>query len=393
MGENLDVEGRLAVRTPMQWDAGPNGGFSDRPEAPPHPSAARPACRAGARQRRRPAPGPGLAVVVRPHADPPLPADAADRLVRRRGARPRRPGGARPRLPRCDDWRLLAVHNLGADDAIVTLELGPVAEGSVLRDVLDGREDQPLDPQRPGRGPRRRAPRAVAAGARPGGAGLRLTRGASGLARCSASARATGHAPSLVFDTTVHVMSVLRSWTLRNDTPASLPTRATTPSSARARTPARSGTSVDSMLRAVTMSSTTSAGTRAPRLQGAPERRDVGRRRVQTAVPGADDREVQDVGSRPVLPQVADGGVGGQLVRAQEGRGRHARRPAHALEDELLEGSAGHPPAPRGEHDVGAVVVRATSRPARTPGDPVEHPPGSPPSSSACAPARGARGR
>jgi maltose alpha-D-glucosyltransferase/alpha-amylase len=28
MGENLDVEGRLAVRTPMQWAAGPNAGFS-----------------------------------------------------------------------------------------------------------------------------------------------------------------------------------------------------------------------------------------------------------------------------------------------------------------------------------------------------------------------------
>ena len=31
MGENLDVEGRLAVRTPMQWDDGPNGGFSTAP--------------------------------------------------------------------------------------------------------------------------------------------------------------------------------------------------------------------------------------------------------------------------------------------------------------------------------------------------------------------------
>jgi hypothetical protein len=48
-------------------------------------------------------------------------------------------------VARCEEWRLLAVHNFGSDDAIVTLELGPVAEGSVLRDVLDGREDQPLD--------------------------------------------------------------------------------------------------------------------------------------------------------------------------------------------------------------------------------------------------------
>ena len=28
MGENLDAEGRMAVRTPMQWTSGPNGGFS-----------------------------------------------------------------------------------------------------------------------------------------------------------------------------------------------------------------------------------------------------------------------------------------------------------------------------------------------------------------------------
>ena len=28
MGENLDIEGRLAVRSPMQWSAGPGGGFS-----------------------------------------------------------------------------------------------------------------------------------------------------------------------------------------------------------------------------------------------------------------------------------------------------------------------------------------------------------------------------
>jgi len=28
MGENLDIEGRMAVRSPMQWTAGKNGGFS-----------------------------------------------------------------------------------------------------------------------------------------------------------------------------------------------------------------------------------------------------------------------------------------------------------------------------------------------------------------------------
>jgi hypothetical protein len=37
----------------------------------------------------------------------------------------------------------------------------------------------------------------------------------------SATRRATGQAPSEVFDTTVHVRAVPGSWTLRNDTPAS----------------------------------------------------------------------------------------------------------------------------------------------------------------------------
>jgi glycosidase len=31
MGENLAAEGRNAVRTPMQWSSGPNGGFSTAP--------------------------------------------------------------------------------------------------------------------------------------------------------------------------------------------------------------------------------------------------------------------------------------------------------------------------------------------------------------------------
>ena len=30
MGENLRLRGRDAIRTPMQWSAEPNGGFSDR---------------------------------------------------------------------------------------------------------------------------------------------------------------------------------------------------------------------------------------------------------------------------------------------------------------------------------------------------------------------------
>ena len=94
MGENLAAEGRLAVRTPMQWTSGRNGGFS--PAAPrklPGPVVRR-RVRAGARQRRRPAPRPRLAAVVHEAAGPPLPRVARAGLGRVPGARPAAPGGA-----------------------------------------------------------------------------------------------------------------------------------------------------------------------------------------------------------------------------------------------------------------------------------------------------------
>src|SRR4051794_41846446 len=37
MGEDLDLEGRMAVRTPMQWTAGRQGGFSPAPPPRPRP--------------------------------------------------------------------------------------------------------------------------------------------------------------------------------------------------------------------------------------------------------------------------------------------------------------------------------------------------------------------
>ena len=38
MGENLEIEGRLAVRVPMQWTSGPGGGFSTAGRNPPMPN-------------------------------------------------------------------------------------------------------------------------------------------------------------------------------------------------------------------------------------------------------------------------------------------------------------------------------------------------------------------
>ena len=59
MGENLDIEGRLAVRTPMQWTDQRNGGFSTR----------RPVPAAAAGGRRAPS-GPSTSTSPRQRTDP-----------------------------------------------------------------------------------------------------------------------------------------------------------------------------------------------------------------------------------------------------------------------------------------------------------------------------------
>jgi trehalose synthase len=145
MGENLAIEGRLSVRTPMQWDAGPNGGFSTAPR----------------RRLARPQP---TGVWAPEHVNAAAQREDDDslwsfmrRLIRRYRQMPEIGwsdvevlGHDQPsvlaHVCRCDDWRLLAVHNLLGEDTIVSLELGEVPADAVLRDVLTGAEDVPVDP-------------------------------------------------------------------------------------------------------------------------------------------------------------------------------------------------------------------------------------------------------
>ena len=133
MGENLEVEGRMAVRTPMQWSAEPNGGFStvDDPA-----------------RLRRPLPrgeyGPEHVSVAAQRRDPDSLMSWFERLVRRRRECPELGFGTLELLEtgapsvfahRCD-WdgaTIVAVHELAGREAEVTL---PVEDGEALVDLF-----------------------------------------------------------------------------------------------------------------------------------------------------------------------------------------------------------------------------------------------------------------
>ncbi|TDV44309.1 alpha-amylase family protein [Actinophytocola oryzae] len=116
MVENLDVEGRLSSRTPMQWSDGPHAGFSSAPE--------------GARLCR-PLPEDHAANVADQRRDPHSLLNWMERLIRQRKECPEFGWGKLELLHtkgavlvhRCvwDGTAVVAVHNLGDEPATVTL--------------------------------------------------------------------------------------------------------------------------------------------------------------------------------------------------------------------------------------------------------------------------------
>ena len=87
MGENLDIEGRMRVRSPMQWSDEPNAGFSTAPA----PGDALPA------GHRRPGSGPSAVNVAAQRRDPESLLNWFERLIRRRRESPGdRAGAAAP---------------------------------------------------------------------------------------------------------------------------------------------------------------------------------------------------------------------------------------------------------------------------------------------------------
>jgi glycosidase len=138
MAENLAVEGRLSVRTPMQWTDEKNGGFSTAPPS----------------RLRRPVVegrfGPMAVNAAAQRRDPDSMLSWMERLIRRRRETPELAWGTWEVLDtdvhavlahRCtwNEASIVTVHNLGSDPCVVTIELGDVPKGARLDDLLDER--------------------------------------------------------------------------------------------------------------------------------------------------------------------------------------------------------------------------------------------------------------
>jgi trehalose synthase len=145
MAENLDIPGRLAVRSPMQWTGGANGGFSKAPKRrltrPLIDGMYGPERINAADQRhdhdsfwwfmrnliytyrQQPEIGWSTAEVLKqPH-----PAVLAHVCREKSG------------------WAMVALHNFGSDRCIVPIQLEDAPPGSILVDLLDGLSEHELD--------------------------------------------------------------------------------------------------------------------------------------------------------------------------------------------------------------------------------------------------------
>jgi trehalose synthase len=137
MGENLEIEGRLSVRSPMQWSDEPHGGFSTV-------SDANRLCRPVTHDDRY---GPAAVNVARQRREGNSLLNWFERLIRRRRECPEIGFGALRILDvgvpsvlahRCD-WEgstIVALHELGGKAARVTLALDDPADADALVDLF-----------------------------------------------------------------------------------------------------------------------------------------------------------------------------------------------------------------------------------------------------------------
>jgi glycosidase len=139
MGEHLGVEGRMSVRTPMQWTDGPTAGFSS--------AAPSKLVRPIAEGRF----GPLGVNVAAQRREPRSLLSWFERMIRRRRETPEL-GWGEPRVLDTDvpavlahrcDWEgrtVLAVHNLGAEPCVVRVDTDEAGAGARVEDMLDAGE-------------------------------------------------------------------------------------------------------------------------------------------------------------------------------------------------------------------------------------------------------------
>lgn len=136
MGENLDVPGRMSVRTPMQWVNGRNGGFSSAPSS----------------RLRRPLVegrfGPMAVNVAEQRRDPGSLLNWMERIIRRRRETPELGWGRLALLDAGDpavlahrtDWEqssVVVLHNFSAEPRTVRVDVDPPPGYDHLLDLLD----------------------------------------------------------------------------------------------------------------------------------------------------------------------------------------------------------------------------------------------------------------
>ncbi|HEV2786250.1 MAG TPA: hypothetical protein VGV67_07685, partial [Solirubrobacteraceae bacterium] len=149
MGENLEIEGRLAVRSPMQWSAGANGGFSTAQDPG---SLCRPLTAARGF-------GPDEVNVASQYSDPESLLNWFERLIRRRKDCPELGWGRCRALDTGEaavfahrsDWAdgtVVAVHHLGESPTSISFALDDANEVDALVDLF---ADDELKPDSKGR--------------------------------------------------------------------------------------------------------------------------------------------------------------------------------------------------------------------------------------------------
>jgi glycosidase len=145
MAENLDIPGRLAVRSPMQWTGGPNGGFSGaqrRRLARPLPEGLFGAERINAADQRHDTESFWwfMRNLIRTYRQQPEIGWSTIDVLKQPN-----PAVLAHVCREKSGWAMVALHNFGAEGCLVPVELSDIPEHSKLVDLMGGLSEHALD--------------------------------------------------------------------------------------------------------------------------------------------------------------------------------------------------------------------------------------------------------